>query len=144
MEKYAIFGIIKVHYNIVETRPSNVNCGNINAIAIGPAHAWPEKKVPSSRIYESFHIFFWFKDFIGYSLYKYWSFLNGDASESAESRENTKNPAAKYYLQWGWNPGPLSFRLSMFLSELIHHLLLRGSLKLSFVPKPLHFLTKMI
>ena len=30
---------IKAHYNIVETRPSNVNCGNINAIAMGPTHA---------------------------------------------------------------------------------------------------------
>ena len=38
-EKYAhrrnvTFGLIKAHYNIEETRPSNVNCGNIT-------HAWP-------------------------------------------------------------------------------------------------------
>ena len=44
MEKYAdrrnvILGIIKSHYNIVKTRPSNVNCGNINAIAMWPTHA---------------------------------------------------------------------------------------------------------
>ena len=41
MEKYGhrrnvILGIIIAHYNIVKTRPSNVNCGNINAIAMGP------------------------------------------------------------------------------------------------------------
>ena len=40
MEKYAhrrndILGIIKAHYNILKTRPSNVNCWNINAIAMG-------------------------------------------------------------------------------------------------------------
>ena len=44
MEKYThrrnvILGIIKVHYNIVKTRPSNVNCGNINAITLEPIHA---------------------------------------------------------------------------------------------------------
>ena len=44
MEKYAyrcnvILGIIKAHYNIVKTRPSNVNCGNINAITMGSTHA---------------------------------------------------------------------------------------------------------
>ena len=44
-EKYAhrrnvILGIIKAHYNIVKTRPSYVNCGNINAVAMGPTHAW--------------------------------------------------------------------------------------------------------
>ena len=33
-----ILGIIKAHYNIVKTRPSNVNCWNINAIAMGPTH----------------------------------------------------------------------------------------------------------
>ena len=43
MEKHAhrrsdILGIIKAHYNIVKTRPSDVNCGNINAIAMGPTH----------------------------------------------------------------------------------------------------------
>ena len=32
-------GIIKAHYDIVKTRPSNVNCGNVNAIAIGLTHA---------------------------------------------------------------------------------------------------------
>ena len=31
-----ILGIIKAHYNIVKTSLSNVNCGNINAIAMGP------------------------------------------------------------------------------------------------------------
>ena len=46
MEKYAhicnvILGIIKAHYNIVKTRPSNVKYGNINAIAMGPTHTWP-------------------------------------------------------------------------------------------------------
>ena len=45
MEEYAnrrnvILGIIKAHYNIVKTRPSNVKCGNINAIAVKPTHAW--------------------------------------------------------------------------------------------------------
>ena len=45
MEKYAnrrnvILGIKKAHYNIVKTGPSNVNCGNINAIAMEPTHAW--------------------------------------------------------------------------------------------------------
>ena len=44
MEKYAhrhnvILGIIKAHHNIVKTRPSNFNCGNINAIAMWPTHA---------------------------------------------------------------------------------------------------------
>ena len=43
-EKYAhrrnvILGIIEAHYNIVKTRPSIVNCGNINVIAKGPTHA---------------------------------------------------------------------------------------------------------
>ena len=33
-----ILRIIKAHYNIVKTRSSNVNCGNINAIAMGPTH----------------------------------------------------------------------------------------------------------
>ena len=33
-----ILGIIKAHYNIVKTRPSNVNCENINAIAMEPTH----------------------------------------------------------------------------------------------------------
>ena len=55
MEKYAhrrnvFLGIIEAHYNIVKTRPSNVNCGSINAMAMA--------KVPSSRIYDSFHFFF--------------------------------------------------------------------------------------
>ena len=40
----AILGIIKTHYNIVKTRPSYVNCGNINAIAMGFAHAWPVQR----------------------------------------------------------------------------------------------------
>ena len=31
-----IVRIIKAHYNIVKTRPSNVDCGKINAIAISP------------------------------------------------------------------------------------------------------------
>ena len=31
-----ILGIIKAHYNIVKTRPSNVNSLNINVIAMGP------------------------------------------------------------------------------------------------------------
>ena len=40
MEKYAhrrnvILGIIKAHYNIVKTGPSNVNYGKTNAIAMG-------------------------------------------------------------------------------------------------------------
>ena len=44
MENYAnrrnvILGIIKAHYNIVKTRPSNISCGNINAIATEPTHA---------------------------------------------------------------------------------------------------------
>ena len=34
-----ILGIIKAQYDIVETRRSYVNCGNINAIAMGPNHA---------------------------------------------------------------------------------------------------------
>ena len=50
-----IFGIIKAHYNIVKTRPSNVNCWNINAIGMGPTHAWP---VLSSLIYYSVQYFF--------------------------------------------------------------------------------------
>ena len=41
-----ILGIIKAHYNIVKTRPSYVNCGNINMTST---------KMPSSRIYNSFH-----------------------------------------------------------------------------------------
>ena len=45
MEKYthrrnAILGIIKVHCNILKTRPSNVCRGNINATAVGPTHVW--------------------------------------------------------------------------------------------------------
>ena len=49
MEKYAhrhnvILGIIKALYNIVKTLPSSVNCGNINAIAMGPTHAWPVQR----------------------------------------------------------------------------------------------------
>ena len=45
MEEYAhrrnvILEIIKAHYNIMSTRPSNVNCGNINVIAMGPNRAW--------------------------------------------------------------------------------------------------------
>ena len=44
MEKYAhcrngILGIVEAHHNIGKTRPSNVNCGNINAIAMGPTLA---------------------------------------------------------------------------------------------------------
>ena len=44
MEKYAhrrnvILGITKAHYNIVKNRSSNINCGNINAIAVEPTHA---------------------------------------------------------------------------------------------------------
>ena len=32
--------------------------------------------------------------------------LNGEYSvDSTESRENKRNPVAKYYLQWGWKPG---------------------------------------
>ena len=38
-KRNVILGIIKAHNNIVKTRPSNVNCGNINAIAMGPTHA---------------------------------------------------------------------------------------------------------
>ena len=36
----AIFflGIIKAHYNIVKTRPFDVNCGNINAIAMSDTY----------------------------------------------------------------------------------------------------------
>ena len=34
-----IFGVVKTHDNIVKIRPSNVNRGNNNAIAIGPNHA---------------------------------------------------------------------------------------------------------
>ena len=46
MKKYAhrrnvILRIIKTHYYIVKTRPSNVNCENINAIGMGPTHARP-------------------------------------------------------------------------------------------------------
>ena len=46
MEKYAhrhnvILGITKAHYSIVKTRPSNVNCGDINVIAMGLTHPWP-------------------------------------------------------------------------------------------------------
>ena len=48
-----------LHYNIVKTRPSYVNCGNINAIAIGDHSCVISTKVPSSRIYDSFHFFFW-------------------------------------------------------------------------------------
>ena len=49
MEKYAhrrnvILGIIKAHDNIVKTRPSDVNCLNINVIAIGPTLAWPVQR----------------------------------------------------------------------------------------------------
>ena len=44
MEKYThrrnvILEIMKAHYNIVKTRPSNFNCWNINAIAMGPTDA---------------------------------------------------------------------------------------------------------
>ena len=53
-----ILGIIKAHHNIVKTRPSNVNCGNTNVIAIGPTRAWPVQR--SSQIYYSFHFYFWF------------------------------------------------------------------------------------
>ena len=53
MEKYAhrdnvILGIIIAHYNIVNTRSSNVYCVNINAIATGPTHAWPVQSVTST------------------------------------------------------------------------------------------------
>ena len=34
-----MYGIIKALYNIVKTRPTNINCGNINAIAMGPTQA---------------------------------------------------------------------------------------------------------
>ena len=34
-----ILGIIKADYNIVKTRPSNFNNGNINVIEMGPTHA---------------------------------------------------------------------------------------------------------
>ena len=34
-----ILGIIKTYCNIVKTRPSNVNYGNINAIALGSNYA---------------------------------------------------------------------------------------------------------
>ena len=49
MEEYAdwrncILGIMKAHYNVVKTRPSNVNCGNINAFAMGPTHVSPVQK----------------------------------------------------------------------------------------------------
>ena len=37
-KRYVTVGITKAHYNIVKTRPSNVNCGKINAIAMGPTH----------------------------------------------------------------------------------------------------------
>ena len=40
----AILGIIKAHYNIVKTRPSLVNCGNINTMAMGPTHARPVQR----------------------------------------------------------------------------------------------------
>ena len=44
-EKYAhrrnaIYRNHKSSFNIVKTRPSCVNCGNINVIAMGPTHAW--------------------------------------------------------------------------------------------------------
>ena len=42
--RICILGIIKTHCNVVKTRPSYVECGNINAIAMS-----------SSRIYDSFH-----------------------------------------------------------------------------------------
>ena len=38
-QRNVILGILKAHYNIVKTRASNVNCGNINAIAMEPSHA---------------------------------------------------------------------------------------------------------
>ena len=31
--------IIKARYDIIKTKPSNVNYGNINAIAMRPTHA---------------------------------------------------------------------------------------------------------
>ena len=47
-------GIIKAHYNIVKTRPSNINGGNTNAVAIGPTHAWSIQRCHPSE----FIIFF--------------------------------------------------------------------------------------
>ena len=41
MDAIFILGIIKAHYDIVKNRPFNVNCGNINAIAMGPTYACP-------------------------------------------------------------------------------------------------------
>ena len=40
LRRHVILGIIKAHYNTVKTSPSNVNCGNINAIAMDPTHVW--------------------------------------------------------------------------------------------------------
>ena len=37
--RHNVIGIIKAHYNILKTRSSNVNCGKINAIAMGPTDA---------------------------------------------------------------------------------------------------------
>ena len=39
-----ILGIIKAHYGIANTRPSDVNCANINVIAMGPTHTWPVQR----------------------------------------------------------------------------------------------------
>ena len=52
IEKYAhrrsvILGIMKAHYNIVKTRPSDVNYGNSNAIAKGLTHAWSLQRCQS-------------------------------------------------------------------------------------------------
>ena len=46
-----------------------------------------------------------------------------DSLYFTESWENIKDPVVKYYMQWGWNPGPLLFQSSMLLSELSPHAL---------------------
>ena len=46
--------------------------------------------------------------------------LNGDGfcKFYRITRKQNKNPVTIYYLQWGWNPWPLTFLHSILLSEL--------------------------
>ena len=50
----AIFGIIKVHYNIWQLGPP-VNCDRNHCNCNGAHSCMTSKKVPSSQIYDSFH-----------------------------------------------------------------------------------------
>ena len=46
-----------------------------------------------------------------------------DSVDSTESQENKKKTAAKYYLQWGWNPGTSAIPTMHVTPELVPNLL---------------------